>query len=109
MTKTPEELLARAREIAETVAHLGPMLVGTLMEKRNRKRRQDGSEYVSAPYYTFQFRDAQGRRRWRRIPRHVKGRVQKLVATGERYRALEREYAALATELGLVEASKKNA
>ena len=109
MARTPEELLARAREIAETVPHLGPMVVGTLLEKRNRKRRQDDSEYVSAPYYTLQYRDAQGRRRWRRIPRSVKGRIQELVQTGEHYRALEREYAALATELGFFAASKKNA
>ena len=109
MARTTEEMLARVREIAETVPQLGPMLVGALMEKRNRKRRQDGSEYVSPPYYTVQYRDAEGRRRWRRIPRSAKGRLRKLVETGERYRALEREYAGLTTELGLLDVYKKNA
>ena len=109
MARTTEEMLARVQEIAETVPRLGPMLVGSLMEKRNRKRRQDGSEYLSPPYYTLQYRDAQGRRRWQRIPRSVKGRVLRLVETGEQYRALEREYAGITTELGLLDASKKNA
>ena len=108
MARTTEEMRARVREIAETFPRLGPMLVGTLMEKRNRKRRQDGSAYVSPPYYTVQYRDAEGRRRWRRIPWSVKGRLRKLVEMGERYRALEREYAGLTTELGLLDVSKKN-
>jgi hypothetical protein len=107
MMRTPDELLARVHEIAEAVSRLGPMLVGTLLEKRNRKRRQDGSEYVSAPYYTFQYRDTDGRRRWRRIPRNQKAFVRKLVETGARYQALEREYAALTTQLGLLEPAKK--
>ncbi len=109
MMKTTEEMVARTREIAQTVQQLGPMLVGALMEKRNRKQRKDGSAYVSAPYYTFQYRDTLGKRRWQRIPRSMKGRVRKLVETGAQYRALEREYAGLRTELGLMEAAKKNA
>lgn len=108
MPRTPDEVLARVDEITATVAQLGPMLVGSLLAKRNRKRRQDGSEYVSEPYYTFQYRDAEGRRRWRRIPRSQTGQVRKLVQTGARYLALEREYAALTTQLGLLQASKKN-
>lgn len=108
MSRTTDEVLARVEEIAKAVSGLGPMLVGALLAKRNRKRRQDGSEYVSEVYYTFQYRDAEGRRRWRRIPRSQAGRVRKLVQTGTRYQALEREYAALTTQLGLLEASKKN-
>jgi hypothetical protein len=109
MAKTTDEIGARVQELTVTVSQLGPMLVGTLLEKHNRKRRRDGSEYLSAPYYTFQYRDQNGRRCWRRIPREQKGRVRKLVATGERYRALEREYTGCMTELGLQAASKKNA
>jgi hypothetical protein len=108
MARTTDELLARVHEISEAVSQLGPMLIGTLLEKRNRKRRQDGSEYVSAPYYTFQYRDADGRRRWRRMPRSQKARARKLIETGARYQALEREYAALTTQLGLLDPSKKN-
>jgi hypothetical protein len=84
------------------------MVVGSLLTKHNRKRRKDGSSYVSEAYYTLQYRDAQGRRRWRRVPRALKARVQKLVQEGDHYRELEREYAALATEFGLLQASKKN-
>ncbi len=108
MARTTDEILARVREIEEAVRQLGPMLVGVLMEKRNRKQRKDGSAYVSAPYYTFQYRDTDGQRRWKRVPRGLKGRVRKLVETGAQYRALEREYAGLRTELGLIEAAKKN-
>jgi hypothetical protein len=108
MPRTPDEVLARVEEITATVVQLGPMLVGSLLAKRNRKRRQDGSEYVSEPYFTFQYRDAEGRRRWRRIPRRQAGQVRKLVQTGARYQALEREYAALTTQLGLLQTSKKN-
>ena len=95
MPTTPEELQTRIREIAESVTGLGPMLVGALLAKRNRKRRRDGSTYVSASYYSFQYRGVDGRRHWRRIPRVLKGRVQKLIEAGTRYQRLEREYAAL--------------
>ena len=108
MAKTTDEILARVQEIAATVQQLGPLLVGTLMEKRNRKQRKDGSTYVSDPYFTFQYRDADGKRRWRRVPRAMQIRFRKLVKTGERYQALEREYSALRTELGMLETSKKN-
>ena len=107
MPKTPEELQNRIREIAEDVSALGPMLVGALLAKHNRKRRRDGSTYVSEAYYTFQYRGTDGRRHWRRIPREQKPRIQKLIETGARYQRLEREYAALTTQLGLLLAAQK--
>jgi len=108
MARSVEQDLARIREVAEEVARLGPMLVGTLTKRPNRKRRRDGSEYVSVAYGTFQYKGPGGRRQWKRIPRGAEGRVKKLIATGERYRALEQEYRGLASELGLLEAAKKN-
>ena len=90
MVRNPEEDLGRILEIAQVFSRLEPMLVGTLTEKRNRKRRKDG------------------RRSWKRIPRRLSGRVRKLIEAGERYRKLEREFRGLSSETGLREAAKKN-
>jgi hypothetical protein len=107
MAKTVDQDVARIREVAEEVARLGPMLVGTLTKRPNRKRRQDGSEYVSVAYGTFQYKGADGCRKWKRIARGAEGRVRKLIAVGDRYRVLEQEYRSLASELGLLEAAQK--
>ena len=108
MAKTVEQAVARIREIAQEVSRLGPMLVGTLTQRPNRKRRRDGSEYVSVAYGTFQYQGADGRRKWKRIPRGTEGRVRKLIEVGKRYRELEQEYRGLASEAGLMDAAKKN-
>lgn len=109
MGKSAKQVLARIREVAKEMSRLGPMLAGTLTKRPNRKRRKDGSEYVSTPYSTFQYKGADGRRKWKRIPRRAEARVRKLIVTGERYRLLEQEYRGLASELGLLEATKKKA
>jgi hypothetical protein len=85
------------------------MLDGTLMTKHNRVSRKDGSVHVSPEHCTFQYRGADGKRKWKRIPRNAKAAVGRLVRAGERYRALEREYAALRTELSLADGGEKNA
>jgi hypothetical protein len=108
MARSVEQELARIREVAEEISRLGPMLVGTLTKRPNRKKRRDGSEYVSSEYSTFQYKGADGRRKWKRIPRGAEGRVRKLIQTGARYRVLEREYRGRASELGLLDAAKKN-
>ena len=108
MRRSVEQVLARIREIAEEVSRLGPMLVGTLTKRPNRKRRRDGSEYVSVAYSTFQYKGTDGQRKWKRIPRGTEGRVRKLIEVGERYRRLEQEYRGLVSELGLLEAAQKN-
>jgi hypothetical protein len=46
---------------------------------------------------------------WKRIPRNAKATVVRLVRAAGRYRALEREYAALLTEISLADGGKKNA
>lgn len=107
MARSFEQDMARIREVVQEVAQLGPMLVGTLTKRPNRKKRQDGSEYVSAPYSTFQYRGVGGRRKWKRIPRGAEGRVSKLIAVGNRYQMLEQEYRGLASELGLLDVAKK--
>jgi hypothetical protein len=85
------------------------MLNGTLLTKHNRVRRQDGSIHTSPEHYTFQYRGADRKRMWKRIPRNAKVAMERLIRAGDRYRALEREYAALLTELSLADGSKKNA
>lgn len=108
MAKSAKQILERIREVAAEISTLGPMLVGTLTKRPNRKRRKDGSEYVSVPYSTFQYKGTDGKRKWKRIPRGKETRVKKLIVTGERYRVLEQEYRGLVSELGLLEAAKKN-
>jgi hypothetical protein len=99
----------RIEALRRQMGEIPAMLNGTLMAKRNRARRKDGSVHVSPEYSTFQYRGADGQRRWKRIPRSAKAAVERLVRAGERYRALEREYTALMTELGLADGGKKNA
>ena len=109
---TPEETQkkeARIEAIRQQIEAISAMLDGTLMTKHNRVRRKDGSIHVSPEHCTFQYRGADAKRRWKRIPRNAKPAVTRLVRAAERYRALEREYAALLTEISLAGSGKKNA
>ena len=99
---------ARTRAIRAEIDRIPALLDGTLMTKRNRVKRKDGSIHVSPEHCTFQYRGGDGKRQWKRIPRHAKAAVEQLVRAGERYRALEREYRALLTELALADEGKKN-
>jgi hypothetical protein len=67
------------------------------------------SVHVSPEHGTFQYRGADGKRRWKRIPRRARADVERLVRAGDHYRALEREYRVLMTELALVPGGKKKA
>ena len=100
---------ARIEEIRTRIGEITALLDGTLMSKRNRVKRKDGSVHVSPEHCTFQYRGADGTRQWKRIPRNAKAAVARLVRAGARYRALEREYTALLTELALADGGKKNA
>lgn len=100
---------ARILAIRSQIAAIGAMLDGTLMVKHNRTQRKDGSVRVSPEHYTFQYRGADGRRRWKRIPEKARRAVERLVRNGRLYRELEREYAALMTEASLADYGKKNA
>jgi len=108
----PEEVQkkeARLDAIRARIAGIEAMLDGSLMTKRNRTRRKDGSVHVSPEHYTFQYRRADGKRKWKRVPKSAKPAVARLVRAGEHYRALEQEYAALLTEISLAGGSKKTA
>ena len=102
-----DQIRERLEVIHAEVSTLGPMLIGSLLKKRNRKTRKDGSEYISPPYYTLQYADAKGRRCWKRVPRKHKTQAQRLIKTGINYRALEREYSFLSNELAQQSALKK--
>ena len=98
----------RVGAIRVQIAQIPAMLDGTLMTKHNRVRRKDGRVHVSPEHCTFQYRGADGKRKWKRIPRNAQATVGRLVRAAERYRALEREYTALLTELSLADGAKKN-
>jgi hypothetical protein len=109
---TPEETQreeARIGTIRQQIEAIPALLDGALMTKHNRVRRKDGSVHVSPEHCTFQYRGADGKRRWKRIPRNAKAAVTRLVRAAERYRALEREYTARLTEISLAAGGKKNA
>ena len=84
------------------------MLEGALMVKHNRVTRKNGDIHVSPECYTFQYRGADGNRKWKRISKKAKTTVEMLVRAAKRYRKLEREYTALLTELSLENGGKKN-
>lgn len=98
----------RLGAIKVQIDEIPAMLDGTLMIKHNRVQRKDGSVHVSPEYCTFQYRGADGKRKWKRIPRNAKAAVGRLVRAAERYRAMELEYTALLTELSLTDGGKKN-
>ena len=105
-----QKIEERVAAIRVQIDQIAAMLDGTLMTKHNRVRRQDGRVYVSPEHCTFQYRGADGKRRWKRIPRNAQAAVGRLVRAAERYRTLEREYTALLTEMALADGwSKKNA
>ena len=104
-----EKTDARITAIRSQIAAIGAMLDGTLMVKHNRTKRKDGSVRVSPEHYTLQYRGADGKRRWKRIPEKARRAVDRLVRNGMLYRELEREYAALMTEAALADCGKKNA
>ncbi|MCK5862370.1 MAG: hypothetical protein KAH38_07785 [Candidatus Hydrogenedentes bacterium] len=99
---------ARIGTIRKKMDEIPAMLDGTLMVKHNRVSRKDGSVHVSAGYHTFQYRGADGKRKWKRIPKNAKAAVERLVRAARRYRKLDREYSALLTELSLAHGGKKN-
>lgn len=98
----------RITAIRKQMDKIPEMIEGSLLTKYNRTKRKDGSIRISQKYYTFQYRGADGNRKWQRIPKKAKTIVEQLVRAGKRYRKLEREYVALLTELSLENGGKKN-
>jgi len=99
----------RIRELRAKAAGVGNMLDGCLQSKRNRVANKDGSTHTSPEHYQFQYRGADGKARWKSIPRQHCGEIRRLIAKGREYRRLEREYAALVNEATLASIGKKNA
>ena len=108
---TPKDMQkkeARIGVIRRQIEEIPAMLDGTLMVKHNRVRRKDGSVHVSPEHQTFQYRGADGKRKWKRIPRNARATVERFIRVANRYRKLEQEYTALLTELSLADGGKKN-
>jgi hypothetical protein len=99
---------ARIEALRHKMGEISLMLDGDLLTKHNRVKRKDGSVHVSPEYYTFQYRGADGKRRWKRIPKKSLSSVKKLVGAAKRYRELEREYTALVTELSVTVKKRAN-
>jgi hypothetical protein len=100
---------ARIDEILLEMRSIEAMLDGALLTKHNRVARKDGIVHISPAHYVFQYRGADGRRKWKAVPAGARKAVERLVEAGRRYRALESEYSALMTERALVADVKKNA
>ena len=98
---------ARIETIRRKMGEIPAMLDGALLTKRNRVSRKDGSVYISPEYYTFQYRGADGKRKWKRIPKQALSSVKKLVRAAKLYRKLEREYTALVTEMAVAGRKKR--
>jgi hypothetical protein len=99
---------ARIGALRKKMDEIPAMLDGVLMAKHNRVRRKDGSVHISSAYHTFQYRGADGKRKWKRISQNARATVERLVRAASYYRKLEREYSALLTELSLADGAKKN-
>lgn len=100
---------ARIDMILLKIGSIEAMLEGALLTKRNRVSRKDGSVHVSPTHYVFQYRSADGKRKWKAVPESAYKAVKRLVEAGKRYRVLEAEYSALMTERTLMSDVKKNA
>jgi hypothetical protein len=99
----------RISEIRAKAEELGAMLDGCLQTKRNKVVNKDGSVHTSPAHYQFQYRGADGKLRWKSVPRQHCSEVRRLIKKGREYRNLEREYAALMNEIALASLGKKNA
>ncbi len=102
------EIEARLASIRSQMEAIPAFLDGALLAKRNRTVRKDGSIRVSPEYCTFQYLGADGKRKWKRIPKAARAAVERLVRAGTRYRKLVREYTALMNETSLAGSGKKN-
>lgn len=98
----------RMRYLREKSARLGPMLDGCLQTKRNRVVNKDGGYHTSPEHYQFQYRGSNGKPRWKSVPRKHCAEVRRLIARGSEYRSIEREYAALMTEITLADILKND-
>lgn len=109
MAQTPKQIEARLNEILKEIAALGPALQGTIKKNRNRRRRKDGSLYISPEHYTFVYRDTNGKECWKRINEKHLPTIRQMQRTGELYKKLVCEHARLTTQLAVIGIAKKSA
>lgn len=98
---------ARIDEILLKIGSIEAMLDGALLTKHNRVARKDSTVHISPAHYVFQYRGADGKRKWKAVPTGAHKEVERLVEAGRHYRALETEYSALMTERSLMADVKK--
>ncbi len=90
----------RMGEILREMGGMGDMLFGSVTTNRNRReRKRKGGMYVSPAHYTFNYRGENGRKLCKRIRPEDVRRVRELIASGRRWKALEKEYERLANRL----------
>ena len=98
----------RMEALLRVMEGIGDVLFGSVTVNRNRKtRKKKPGVYVSPEHYTFNYKNAEGKRCWKRIPAGCIGRVRELVGAGKRWKKLEAEYEALATEAAWERAAGK--
>jgi len=96
-----QEIRGRMDEIVAEMTGLGEVLFGFLTVNRNKRaRKRKPGMYVSPPHHTFNYRDEEGRRRWKRVPAACLERVRELVGRGKEWERLAEEYQGLANRLG---------
>jgi hypothetical protein len=108
MALTPEQIESKIRDVCDQIAGLGPALQGTVKKNRNRRTRKDGSVYVSPEHYTFVYRGADGRERWKRVSAKHLPAVRRMIEAGRAYKRLAREHGRLTTALAVARIGKKN-
>ena len=109
MKQTIEEIEEQLKSVAEEITALGPALHGTIKKNRNRRKRKDGSVYVSPEHHTFVYRGADGTEKWKRInARHLPA-VERMRKAGAEYKRLASKHARLMCELAIASLEKKTA
>lgn len=101
-SRTVEQVKSEIRETVAGIEVLDGVLIGNLLEKRNRKVRKDGTAYVSPPYYTFQYQGGDGKQKWKRVPREHKARVARMIENGREYLRLRKQAESLLREAALL-------
>lgn len=85
----------RIAQITAEIASIGEFVEGALSRSANYYTTRDGIRRKSRPHWKFQTLGGRGKRRWVAVPEKAVARLRELVASGRRYRKLEREYARL--------------
>ena len=108
MKHPPAQIIRQIRAINAQISTLGPVLIGTIKRSKCRKTRKDGSRYVSgSDYYTFVYRDGDGRERWKRFGAALLPDIREMKGNGDAYKKLARQHARLTALLGLARLGEK--